>query len=117
LEEGPSRVEGSTWVLGPGDVANLVTATARIASPAVFHASSVQGAREAEPRKSSSGSRLARDEVREGRLGQWRSGMTLASPPRSKETNMTILWIVIAVIVVLALLGFFSRGRWGRRGV
>ena len=30
---------------------------------------------------------------------------------------MTILWIVIAVIIVLALLGWFGRGRWGRRGV
>jgi hypothetical protein len=29
---------------------------------------------------------------------------------------MTILWIVIAIVVVLALLGFFGRGWWGRRG-
>ncbi len=29
---------------------------------------------------------------------------------------MTILWIVLAVVVALALLGFFSRGWWGRRG-
>jgi len=25
---------------------------------------------------------------------------------------MTILWIVLVVILVLALLGFFGRGRW-----
>jgi hypothetical protein len=29
---------------------------------------------------------------------------------------MSVLWIVIIVVVVLALLGFFGRGRWGRRG-
>jgi flagellar basal body-associated protein FliL len=26
--------------------------------------------------------------------------------------NVSILWIILIVIVVLALLGFFSRGRW-----
>jgi hypothetical protein len=25
---------------------------------------------------------------------------------------MSILWIILIVILVLALLGFFSRGRW-----
>jgi len=25
---------------------------------------------------------------------------------------MSILWIILVVILVLALLGFFSRGRW-----
>jgi len=25
---------------------------------------------------------------------------------------MSILWIIIIVVLVLALLGFFSRGRW-----
>jgi len=25
---------------------------------------------------------------------------------------VSILWIIVIVIVVLALLGFFSRGRW-----
>jgi hypothetical protein len=29
---------------------------------------------------------------------------------------MSLLWLIIAVVVVLALLGFFSRGWWGRRG-
>jgi flagellar basal body-associated protein FliL len=35
-----------------------------------------------------------------------------------KQTNwearnrMSILWIILIVILVLALLGFFSRGRW-----
>jgi hypothetical protein len=32
-------------------------------------------------------------------------------PPR-KGDGMTILWIVLVVILVLALLGFFGRGRW-----
>jgi flagellar basal body-associated protein FliL len=26
--------------------------------------------------------------------------------------RMSILWIILIVILVLALLGFFSRGRW-----
>jgi len=25
---------------------------------------------------------------------------------------MTILWIIIVVVLILVLLGFFSRGRW-----
>jgi hypothetical protein len=29
-----------------------------------------------------------------------------------KGGRMTILWIVLVVILVLALLGFFGRGRW-----
>jgi hypothetical protein len=38
-------------------------------------------------------------------------------PSRSTSTNggfnaMSILWIILIVILVLALLGFFSRGRW-----
>ena len=33
--------------------------------------------------------------------------------PRREATNrMSILWIILIVILVLALLGFFSRGRW-----
>jgi hypothetical protein len=28
------------------------------------------------------------------------------------ETVMSILWIILIVILVLALLGFFSRGSW-----
>jgi flagellar basal body-associated protein FliL len=29
-----------------------------------------------------------------------------------KGVRMSILWIILIVILVLALLGFFSRGRW-----
>jgi hypothetical protein len=29
-----------------------------------------------------------------------------------KEAGVSILWIIVIVIVVLALLGFFSRGRF-----
>jgi flagellar basal body-associated protein FliL len=32
--------------------------------------------------------------------------------PTGRQQSVTILWIIIIVIVVLALLGFFSRGRW-----
>jgi hypothetical protein len=32
--------------------------------------------------------------------------------PRGHTTSMNILWIILIVILVLALLGFFSRGRW-----
>jgi flagellar basal body-associated protein FliL len=28
------------------------------------------------------------------------------------ETGMGILWIILIVVLVLALLGFFSRGYW-----
>jgi hypothetical protein len=31
---------------------------------------------------------------------------------REVRNRMGILWIVLIVILVLALLGFFSRGRW-----
>src|SRR5205823_2429707 len=38
------------------------------------------------------------------------------SDPRIKDERgrriVSILWIILIVIVVLALLGFFSRGRW-----
>src|SRR5439155_12578885 len=41
------------------------------------------------------------------------------TPPRSTidtkreaRNRMSILWIILIVILVLALLGFFSRGRW-----
>jgi flagellar basal body-associated protein FliL len=30
--------------------------------------------------------------------------------PRPKETSVSILWIILIVIVVLALLGFVGRG-------
>jgi flagellar basal body-associated protein FliL len=28
------------------------------------------------------------------------------------DFHVSILWIILIVIIVLALLGFFSRGRW-----
>jgi hypothetical protein len=28
------------------------------------------------------------------------------------KENMSILWIILIVVLILALLGFFSRGRW-----
>jgi flagellar basal body-associated protein FliL len=31
---------------------------------------------------------------------------------RGVETKVGILWIILIVILVLALLGFFSRGYW-----
>jgi flagellar basal body-associated protein FliL len=31
---------------------------------------------------------------------------------RKGETTVGILWIILIVILVLALLGFFSRGAW-----
>jgi hypothetical protein len=31
---------------------------------------------------------------------------------RKEVTALSILWIILIIIVVLALLGFFSRGRW-----
>jgi hypothetical protein len=31
---------------------------------------------------------------------------------RKEGFQLSILWIVLIVILVLALLGFFSRGRW-----
>jgi len=32
---------------------------------------------------------------------------------RPKEvTALSILWIILIIVLVLALLGFFSRGRW-----
>ena len=31
---------------------------------------------------------------------------------REASNRMSILWIILIVILVLALLGFFSRGRW-----
>jgi len=31
---------------------------------------------------------------------------------RTEVENVSILWIILIVILVLVLLGFFSRGRW-----
>jgi hypothetical protein len=46
------------------------------------------------------------------------AGFSLSSTPTGrheeggKERNMGILWIILIVVLVLALLGFFSRGYW-----
>jgi flagellar basal body-associated protein FliL len=34
------------------------------------------------------------------------------APKRGTEAYMSILWIILIVVLVLALLGFFSRGAW-----
>jgi flagellar basal body-associated protein FliL len=40
-------------------------------------------------------------------------GETFSAGPTDREANdVNILWIILVVILVLALLGFFSRGRW-----
>ena len=36
----------------------------------------------------------------------------LNGPYRRKGVFVNLLWIILIVILVLALLGFFSRGRW-----
>jgi hypothetical protein len=38
-------------------------------------------------------------------------GINAATKTREAR-NMSILWIILIVILVLALLGFFSRGYW-----
>jgi hypothetical protein len=30
----------------------------------------------------------------------------------TEEAALSILWIILIVILILALLGFFTRGRW-----
>jgi hypothetical protein len=32
--------------------------------------------------------------------------------PPGDHLSMNILWIILIVVLILALLGFFSRGRW-----
>ena len=32
--------------------------------------------------------------------------------PRKGVTRLSLLWIILIVVLVLLLLGFFSRGRW-----
>jgi hypothetical protein len=36
----------------------------------------------------------------------------LTTSKREARNRMSILWIILIVILVLALLGFFSRGYW-----
>jgi len=45
------------------------------------------------------------------RRKQARRRSTIESP-KGGSNRMSILWIILIVILVLALLGFFSRGRW-----
>jgi flagellar basal body-associated protein FliL len=42
----------------------------------------------------------------------WRGDELSAGEQRRKGDHVSILWIILIVILVLALLGFFSRGRW-----
>jgi flagellar basal body-associated protein FliL len=35
-----------------------------------------------------------------------------ASTSRKGVTRVSILWIILIIVLVLLLLGFFSRGRW-----
>jgi flagellar basal body-associated protein FliL len=35
-----------------------------------------------------------------------------STPRKGGRNRMSILWIILIVILVLALLGFFSRGYW-----
>jgi hypothetical protein len=37
-----------------------------------------------------------------------------ARPAANERDHMTLLWIVVLVIVVLAVLGYFGRGRFSR---
>jgi hypothetical protein len=41
--------------------------------------------------------------------------LTLLQPGQKladERGQMSILWIILIVVLILALLGFFSRGRW-----
>jgi hypothetical protein len=42
----------------------------------------------------------------------YRSPRSTIESPKGGVNRMSILWIILIVILVLALLGFFSRGRW-----
>ena len=41
-----------------------------------------------------------------------RGNIILVSDRCERRTGMSLLWIILIVILILALLGFFSRGRW-----
>ena len=48
-----------------------------------------------------------------GRLAFYLRGKTRTVSDRNeRRTGMSLLWIILIVILILALLGFFSRGRW-----
>jgi flagellar basal body-associated protein FliL len=36
----------------------------------------------------------------------------MKTAPKGGVNRMSILWIILIVVLVLALLGFFSRGYW-----
>ena len=51
--------------------------------------------------------------TRRGRFPLCVGGETFSAATTDWEANhVNILWIILIVILVLALLGFFSRGRW-----
>jgi flagellar basal body-associated protein FliL len=39
-------------------------------------------------------------------------GVPNGASTAKEVTSVSILWIILIIILVLALLGFFSRGRW-----
>jgi hypothetical protein len=41
-----------------------------------------------------------------------RGNQSAGRHPKEAVNHMSILWIILIVILVLALLGFFSRGYW-----
>jgi hypothetical protein len=48
-----------------------------------------------------------------GRAAKPRWAEVRCTGTRRKEvTALSILWIILIIVLVLALLGFFSRGRW-----
>jgi uncharacterized membrane protein YecN with MAPEG domain len=48
-----------------------------------------------------------------GRFTLYLCGNNIPVSYRSeRRTGMSLLWIILIVILILALLGFFSRGRW-----
>ena len=47
------------------------------------------------------------------RIALYLRGNTIPVSDRcERRTGMSLLWIILIVILILALLGFFSRGRW-----
>ncbi|HET9877716.1 MAG TPA: hypothetical protein VFQ81_00220 [Candidatus Limnocylindria bacterium] len=43
-----------------------------------------------------------------------RVGAKVACRERGKEVPMDLIWIIVIVLIVLALLGYFGRGRLSR---
>jgi hypothetical protein len=60
-----------------------------------------------EPQPRSPGSRALRRNLRGPETVVQQS-----QPSKGGDSILSILWIILIVILVLALLGFFSRGRW-----